>query len=304
MAALTALLWACSREPSKGTDAGIVVAEVDGVPIVLRDVKNEVLSLRGYAPSLDTHGPVRSEVSEAIRLLVERAIVLKEGERRGVALSPSDLEAEVNRFRADFPPGGLEKALLQAGMDMETWKGQLRRSLLYRKSAEAIAASVVDATPDEVEEAFRKEGKTGARPERIRVRQYLYDSVERAAAARERLRDGGSPGGGGEASSEGIDLGVFSREELPPELPGELFDLPEGGVSGPVSREGAASLFQVTRKESAHAPTVRTEGARIRASIVSARREAAFRGWLTRAAAKSKVRVNAQLLGKLVEGNP
>ena len=301
-AAFAAVLWACSPAPSQRSDAEIDVAEVDGAPILLRDVKNEILSMRGYTPSLEARGPGREEVSEAVRLLIERTVVLREGERRGVTLPARALEEEVMRFRADFPPGGLEKALLKAGVEPDTWREQLRRSLLYRRSADAIAASGASVTPQEVEAAFRRDRHPADVPERIRVRQYLFDSVQRADVAREKLQAGENAGGdGGDRSSEGVDLGFFGREELPPELPAELFGLPEGGVSEPVSGDGVVSLFQVTRREAARAQTLRSEEARIRESILAPRREEAFRRWLAQATAGAKVKVHAELLQKLVE---
>ena len=300
IAALAAALWACSPRASGKTDAEIVVAEVDNVPIVLRDVKNEILSMRGYAPSLEARGPGNGEVSEALRRLIDRSIVLREGERRGVNLPAGALEEEVMRFRSDFPPGGLEKALLQAGMEPDAWRDQLRRSLLYRRSAEAIAASAATVTPQEVESAFRKGKRSGTLPERIRVRQYLFDSTERAAAAREKLVSGGVPEGDrGDSSAEGVDLGLFSREEIPPGFPDGLFDLPEGGVAGPVSGEGGASLFQVTRREAARAQTLRTEEEGIRESILGPRRDAAFHRWLSQATAGARLKVRAELLDQL-----
>ena len=213
--------------------------------------------MRGYTPSLEARGPSRGEVSEAVRRAIERTVVLREGRRRGVTLPAGALEEEVMRFRADFPPGGLEKALLQAGMEPDAWRELLRRSLLYRRSADAIAAAGATVTPQEVEEAFRKERNPSTVPERIRVRQYLFDSAERAAAAREKLL-AGRPAGreDGDPSVEGVDLGFFRRDELPPELPAGVFDLPEGGVSEPVSGEGVTSLFQVTRREAARAQTL------------------------------------------------
>jgi len=308
-ALVAALLWACSPAPSSRPDAEVVVAEVDGAPIVLKDVKNEILSMRGYTPSLEARGPSRGEVSEAVRRAIERTIVLREGQRRGVTLPAGALEEEVMRFRADFPPGGLEKALLQAGMEPDAWREQLRRSLLYRRSAEAIAASGATVTPQEVEAAFRKERNPATVPERIRLRQYLFDSAEGAAVAREKLRagrrvggDAGDPGDPGDPSGEGVDLGFFRRDELPPELPAGVFDLPVGGVSEPVSVEGVTSLFQVTLREAARAQTLHGEEARIRESILAPRREAAFRRWLAQATSGAKVKVHAELLQKLVEG--
>lgn len=301
-AGIAALLWACTPEPSKRSDGQVVVAEVDAAPIRLRDVQNEILSMRGYTPSLEARGPSRGEVSEAVRRLVERTLVLREGERRGITLPAGALEEEVMRFRSDFPPGGLEKALLQAGMEPDTWREQLRRSLLYRRAADAIAASGASVAPREVEESFRKERRRGTVPERIRVRQYLFDTAEQASAAREKLRE--SPpaaAGAGDPSTEGVDLGSFSREEMPPEIPAELFALPEGEISGPVPGEGVVSLFRVTRREPARAQTLQSEEARIRESILAPRREAAFARWLAGATAAAKVKVHAELLQKLLE---
>jgi hypothetical protein len=303
-AVLAAFLCSCSREPPGRTDAEIVVAEVDNTPIVLRDVKREILSLRGYSPTLEARGASRAEVSEAIRLLVERSIVLREGSRRGITVSFSTLEEEVMRYRTDFPPGGLEKALLQVGMSAEEWREQLRLSLLYRKSADAIASSLVSVTPGEVAEAYRKEGKPSDRPERIHVRQYLFESASLADAARERLLREGSPGGDDGPAEKGVDLGFFSREELPPELPPDLFRLKDGGVSEPVLQDGSVSLFRVEGREPARVQTLESEEERIRESLLSARREAAIRQWLAQATAKAAVRIRSDLLEKLVEGKP
>ncbi len=301
---LAALLCACTRETPRRVDAELVVAEVDNTPILLREVKNEILSLRGYSPSLEARGASRAEVSEAVRRLVEQSIVLREGERRGVTVPFSSLEEEVMRYRMDFPPGGLEKALNQVGMDPDAWREQLRLSLLYRKSADAIASSLVSVVPQEVEEAFRKEGQPADRPERIRVRQFLFESSSLAEAAREKISGGGGVDQEGDSAEGSVDLGYFSREELPPELPPELFDLKEGEVSGPVPLEDSFSLFKVTQREAAHARTLESEEARIRESILSARRETALRQWLAQRSAKATVKVHAELLEKLFGGKP
>jgi hypothetical protein len=187
-------LYLVFREPGRSPDAGIVVAFVDNVPISLGDVKGEILAMRGYSPALEERGPGRDEVSEAIRLLVERAIVLREGARRGIAVSFASLEEEVARYRADFPQGGMEKALLQVGIGEKEWRERLEKSILYRKSAEAVAAGLASVEPREVEEAFRREGGTADRPERIRVRQFLFGSAEEAVDARQRILLGAAGG--------------------------------------------------------------------------------------------------------------
>jgi len=301
LVAAAALFCACSRDPRRAADDGVVVAEVDNVPILLGEVKGEILASRGYSPALEERAADRAEVSEAIRRLVERTIVLREGARRGIEVSFAALEEEVRRFRADFPPGGLEKALLQMGMSEEEWRERLKGSILYRRSAEAVASSLVSVTPREVEEAYLKEGRTADRPERVRVRQFLFGSTEEAMDARNRLlREKGL--GGRSPDGKGVDLGFFTREELPPELPRGLFDMRPGEVSEPVFLEDSVSLFRVEEREEARPQSLETEGGRIRESLLSGRREEAFRRWLSEACVAATVRVRKDLLEQLLEG--
>jgi len=301
-AVIASLLCSCSREPRDPSDAGIVAVEVDNVPISLRDVKREILSARGYSPTLEERGPGRAEVSGAVRRLVERSVVLREGARRGVAVSFASLEEEVMRYRADFPEGGLRKALLQVGLSEEEWRDRLGQSLLYRKSAEAIASSLVSVTPQEVEKEFQEGGTGPDLPERIRVRQFLFESAERAMDARGRLLRGTAPGAGGDPAAKGVDLGFFALEELPPKLPRELFRMKAGEVSEPVFLDDSVSLFRVEEREPARPQSPGTARERIRETLLSARREAAFRRWLADACAAATVRMRAELLEKLAGG--
>lgn len=274
----------------------------------MRELKNEIAARRGLSPSLSTKSAGRGEVQEALRLLIDRAVVLSEGERMGVSVSGSEVEKEIERFRADFPPGGLEKALLQMGTDMETWRAGLARSLLYRKVAAAIADTRASVSQEEVEEAFRRRAKRMALPERIRVRQLLFGSEESALSARRRIEEGENPEkvadrlATGESLPAAADLGDIAREDLPDELAAELFSLKEGGVSGVVPREQSFSLFVVVRKEPARTLSLAAAAPEIREELLQSRREEAFRSWLRTQVGKTDIRVQEALLDQLAEG--
>ncbi|PWB67482.1 MAG: hypothetical protein C3F14_02015 [Deltaproteobacteria bacterium] len=308
VAALAVLFLSCSREQPPPADAEIAVAEVNGSRISLLDLKNEIAARRGLAPSLAARSAARREIQEALRSLIDRVVVLEEGKRLGVSVAGSEVEKEVERYRSDFPAGGLEKALLQAGMDMEAWRGELARSLLYRKAAGAIAASRAAVTDEEVEAAFRRKERRLSRPERIRVRQFLFPSEESAVDARGRIENGAAPEdvllrfSAGDVRPTVAELGDVTREDLPPEIAEELFPLREGGVSGVVVREQSYSFFQVERKEPAGKPTLAAEAPRIREELLRARREEAFRAWLTSQEGRASIKVEEALLEKLAGG--
>lgn len=305
-AALAAFLSSCTKEPATRVDADVVVAEVNGDRITLKDLKNEIAARRGFTPSLSARSATRGEVSEALRLLIDRSVVLAEGEKLGVSVSGSEVDKEVGRFRSDFPPGGLERALLQAGMDMESWKAGLARSLLVRKAAATIAASRASVSQGEVEAAFRRRARQLSRPERIRVRQFLFDSEETAGKARAMILEGERPEevvtrfSVGDVRPSTVDLGEITREDLPEEIATELFGLKEGEVSGVIPREQSFSLFLVVNKEPARKLLLSATGPEIREELLRVRREEAFRSWLTAQVGKADIRVQEALLDQFV----
>jgi parvulin-like peptidyl-prolyl isomerase len=307
-AALAAFVFSCSRETAPRPDADVPVAEVDGARVSLKDLKNEIASRRGLTPSLSARSASGGEVREALRALIDRAIVLSEAERMGVSVTGSEVEKEIERYRADFPQGGLEKALLQAGMDMEGWKAELARSLLSRKAAEAIADSLVTVTEEEVEAAYRRRTGKISRPERIRVRQFLFPSEESARHARRWILEGESPEeirrrfSAGDVRPTVAELGEVTREDLPPETGAELFLLPEGGASGIVPLEESFSIFQVVRKEAAGEPTLAAASPEIREELRRSRKEEAFRSWLASRQAKAQIRVREEMIDRLSGG--
>jgi parvulin-like peptidyl-prolyl isomerase len=301
-------LLSCEKGQGPPSDSNVVVATVNNAPIMLKALKTEIARVRGVSPPAAAGSGTRTEVSRALRQLVERALVLEEGERLGVAVSRTEVEEEVRRYRADFPPGGLEKALLEGGIDAEEWREELRRSLLYRKASETIARPLAEVPEQEVRMAYRDTyGKT-RRPERIRVRQFLFDSLEMAAGAREMLARGISPDELGKriSTAEGmpldIDLGFLSREEIPEEIAPELFGLPAGGVSRVIRRDKMFSVFLVVRKSPDGPYSYAEKAPEIRRELLGQRREAAFRAWLDTQIGKAHIRIQEDIVAGLVEG--
>lgn len=300
-------LLSCSRESPPVTDADVVVAKVNGAPVTLLELKSEIAAVQGLSPSAVAKGTA-PEVSRALRRLLERSVVLQEGVRLGISVTESDLEEEVKRYRADFPPGGLEKTLLQQGIGMDEWRSRMRQSLLYRKSAEAVAGRLADVTEEEVERAWRERSRRTSRPEQILVRQLMFDTEESALRVRERILSGDSldkavQKGSGEMPAPAIaDLGYLSREDLPGELSGELFSLPAGSASRVVRRDKSVSIFLVEGRRESREESFQDAAPQIREELLRAKREESFRGWIEGEMAKADVKIQEAILGELTEG--
>ena len=304
---VAACFVSCAKSPAPPTDSDVVVATVNGAPVTLKELKIEIARIRGAAPSATSPSGTRSEVSRALRQLVERAVVLQEGERTGVTVSGAEVEGEVRRYRDDFPPGGLEKALLQEGIDAEEWRDGLRRSILYRKSVEAIAGPLAGVTEEEVQKGYRETFGKATRPERIQVRQLLFDSPEKAAQVRDWMVQGASPDDAlkrfstGETAPLDVDLGFLTREELPEEIAAELLGLPVGGVSRVIRRDQTASVFFIVRKSPPGAFSFAEKAPEIRRELLSRHREEAFRKWLDAEVGKADIRIEEKILAGFSE---
>jgi parvulin-like peptidyl-prolyl isomerase len=305
--AIAASLVACATKPEPPADPDVVVATVNGARISLKDLKTGIARIRGITPSVEVRHGTRTEVSRALRQLIERAVVLQEGERLGVEMTRSEVEEEVKRYRADFPPGGLEKALLQGGIDAEEWREDLRQSIFYRKSVEAIARPLAKVAEQEVKKVYRETYGKETRPERIRVRQFLFESPESAARARKELAEGASPDSlvkqfsSAEGAPLDIDLGFLARDELPEEVAEELFGLPAGGVSGVIRRDRTYSIFLVARKSPGGPYSYVEKAPEIRRDLLVQRREEAFRTWLDAEVGKAHVKVQEEIVAELME---
>ncbi len=303
---LCALLWSCSKESPPPPDGEIPVATVDGEPISLEELRIEIAMQRGVGPATSARQGTGSEVSRALATLVERSVVLREGRRRGIGLSESEVEEEVLRYRADFPPGGLEKTLLQEGIDGAQWRNALRRTLLYRKVSGEIAASLASVSPEEVRAEFERRYRRVGRPEQVKVRQLLFDTRAGAEGARKKMLTGaGVLAGTKEGESGGpaavIELGYLSREDLPKGLADELFRLPAGGVSGVVEADRSYSLLLVLEKRTAGTRSLSEAEGEIREGMLRERREKAFREWLAGEVAGASVKVQEAILSRLPE---
>lgn len=302
---VAACLFSCARNPDPPDDSDVVVATVNGAGITLKDLKTEIARIRGVTPAVPARSGTRREVSLALRQLIERAVVLKEGERLGVVAERAEVEEEIRRYRVDFPPGGLEKALLQGGVDAQKWREGLRQSILYRKSAEAIARPLAGVTEEEVEKVYRETHGKSERPERVRVRQFLFDNPEMAASARVEMVEGAPPDGivnrfsSAGSSPLDIDLGFLSRGELPEEVAGELFDLPPGGVSRVIRRDSAFSLFLVVGKSGRGPYSYEEKAPEIRRELLGRRREEAFRTWLDAEVDKARIQIQEEIVAEL-----
>jgi peptidyl-prolyl cis-trans isomerase C len=173
---------------------------------------------------------------------------------------------EYLRRNAVEPEQGLEAAALSALLDQFLEESAIRRLALDRGLATATAPGEVAlravlrseaagaVSAEEIRRFYDDQGSRFMLPERVRLRQILTQTRERANAAVAALAAGEAFAAVARrlsiepAAVAGGDQGVLAREDLPPAFVGVVFSLAPGEVSEVVPADYGFHLFQVVEQ--------------------------------------------------------
>jgi len=277
-------------------------AEVDGHPIPTAELEAEVRSFTQQfgqlPPALEQALPrVRRGILER---LVDRELMFREAQRRGLAPTPADVDAALAAARQGLEARELAAALAGEGRDEAAWRETVERDLAVERLQKAIEAGA-SVTEEEVTRRLGELRPDLSVPEEVRASQLLVRTEEEAAAARRRILAGApfdevarevsiSPD-----AERGGDLGWFPRGQMPPEFDEIVFALPVGKVSEVASTAFGFQLFLVTGRRPARERDEAEVRAQVREDLLAERREAAFRAWLEEARRRARIRYNEQV---------
>ncbi|MBW3596141.1 MAG: peptidylprolyl isomerase [Planctomycetes bacterium] len=236
----------------------IAAARVDGAPIYVHEVQRLIERVLGRRKVTPEARPVLE--AETLEQLVKRRLILKFLEKRNLAASREDLEAEVSRIKRQLAQQGttLEEYLQRTGQtrgDLEqtllweqTWRRYLERNLSEENLERYFQSRrrEFDGTELRVAHILIKpavaddpESLTAAVQQAEQIRgQIAAGAVDFAAAAREHSA---SP-----TAEQGGDIGFLGRKAPMPEpFSKAAFALKPGEVSPPVVTPFGAHLIQV-----------------------------------------------------------
>lgn len=229
--------------------------------------------------------------------LIDRELTLAEARRRGLAVTPAELDAALEGHRRDYPPGAFEAMLQERGLTLGEWRTELTQNLLLDKLTDQVVGERGRIDAAEVDAYYSAHRSDFDRPDQVRARQIVVADQAEGERVLSRLRSGEPFARVAETASlspdaeRGGDLGFFGRDEMPPEFDA-VFSLPAGKVSSLVKSDYGYHLFLVEEKRPA-ARLSRQEAEReIRTLLEAERREAVYQGWLEELRGKAAVEVD------------
>lgn len=219
------------------------VAEVNGEPIPRAEWEKLVERSRAQvaAQGLKMDAEQEKALKEnALEELIRRKLLEQEAKAKGVTVSDAEVGTLLEKYKAQFPAGELEKALKEQNLTLDDLKADIRYYALADKLYQEVTK---DVNVDEADlEKFYAQHRDSLR--QVKVRHILFDTkngeARARAAAQEVLR----------RLKKGEDFAALAREYSADEATrenGGLFPdyfTPQDDVFGPEFVEAAFALSE------------------------------------------------------------
>jgi parvulin-like peptidyl-prolyl isomerase len=267
-----------------------VVAKVGDRTITDHDLEVE---FKHYRVVFRLDRPEAREKAEKLRKsllsrIVDNVILELEADRRGVAITPGELDVEVKTLLGDYDEAGLNQILSRNQIKLDTWKKLLERNMRIKKLIENEVESKIIISDAEVKDYYDQNVEEFKLPERIHVFQVMVKDEADAVQARKAILAGtdfatiAKERSQSPDAAKGGDLGFFSRGQLPPEFESAVFNLKEGETSDVVRSTYGLHIFKVIKKEKAREMSFAEAKDKIVEILRTTKRDEEFAGWLAR----------------------
>ena len=157
-------------------DQELIMATVNGVPITSREVKQmgrEILpQFSGHQRLSDER--MRAAQKRALVELIQKELMVQEGERLGIGVSLGEIQQEVSKIKNRFPSSRAfkERLALEKLSETEIQKGVGRFLLIQKTIQQEIEGKILIGELD-LKEYYKEHSEKFVLPEQIRIRQIL-----------------------------------------------------------------------------------------------------------------------------------
>ncbi|HDM10704.1 MAG: peptidylprolyl isomerase [Deltaproteobacteria bacterium] len=294
----------CNQGPSKGD---MIALQVGNKKISLERLKKDIAFQGAELIDANSH-PLKLE-GPLLESLVDYYLIQTYAEEHGISVTQAELLRAVGEIKKDYPGDSFEETLLRRYVNIDEWKEALRRELVKKKVFEAVTVAARPPSFQQIEKYYRTHVDEFKRPQRVRFRQIVTRSLEKAKEALSRINKGESIANlaplysYSPEATKGGEVGWVEKGQLPPSMDNVLFSLPVGKVSRIVKSPYGYHIFQVMDIVQEGLPQLRDVADKIQSQLYSQAREEAFKKWLAEQRANTTVKVMTKTLERTRSSN-
>ena len=299
--AISGLFYLCIGLSFSACDLG--ASRVAAKPVV--KVNDQVLSAKEFADRLARRlknfdalaakdpNNVKRAKEDVLRIFILQALTQDFAKGQKLSVDDSELEKEINVFRASYPDDlSFRRTLAEENLSVSDWKEELRMTLLSRKVFKRISETLEQPTTGEIESYYQENKELFRRKERVYLRQIILDELSKAQSVRDELKKRDfvevarkysvAP----EAKAGGL-VGWVEKGSI--DIFDKAFSLPVGGISPVLESSYGFHIFKVERKVGGGYASIEEIRAQIIQSLMGRKEQAEFSAWLDKQIRASRV---------------
>lgn len=240
--------------------AAVVNDEVISIYDLVNRTRLAVIS-SGLPDSPETRRRVQPQV---LRALIDEKIQAQEAARQNITASEADIQTAISRIEENnrMPPGGLEQAIANSGIEHSAVMGQIKATVLWQKLVNRRLRNTLQVGDDEVDEQLSRLKAAQGTPEYLLAEIFLAvdspdqdDEVRQAALGlTEQLRRGtpfrdmARQFSQSASAASGGDIGWVQSGMLEADIEAAIENTPPGQLTEPVRSVGGYYIYAVRQR--------------------------------------------------------
>ncbi|MBF0104061.1 MAG: peptidylprolyl isomerase [Deltaproteobacteria bacterium] len=253
-----------------------------------------------------TQGPRLKElVSVVLGEIINDYAMITYGKKKNIVIDENIIAAKLEKRQKEWNPKSFDHFLNENNIPYSRWKqlveDEIRvQQIMEKELSEGLAVSLAEVTA-----YYQKNSQEFEVGERVKVRQIVTDSLEKANELHERLLGGEnfaklainhslSPD-----RANGGDLGYFARGSYPKEFDETCFKLEKGQISPVVKSDYGYHIFKLLHKKPAGKKSLDEVASQIHQILFEEKLKTKYDAWLKKVKNEVKITVHREVLDNL-----
>jgi foldase protein PrsA len=292
--AAVAVLQAC------GTPGKEVLASVNGRNITRKEFRQKA-GLYGLKIAGE------DEAKGFLNLLVNDRIILEQAKKDGVKLTGSELEQEVGIFVPGFSTKDVKKALKKQGIKYGFWLRDIEQKIIRKKEINYVMKNRIKTEENDLKDFFWSNILEFRKLRKIRARQIVFDSEEKAKEVVKLAREGVDFGGLAKKygmtseAEDGGDMGYFSPGDMPGFINDAVLGLKKGDISTIVKSPYGWHIFRIEDITEAQTPKFEEVRGEVLERYFDIKKDEYFETWMEELRKKTEIKINSENLKMFIK---
>ena len=238
--------------------------------------------------------------------LIEDALILAYASRQGLHVPAEVIDEHLNKVQGRWNPKAFENFLIDRKISYSRWQELMMHDAKVNYILNSVLDDQIQVTLEDVKKYYYRHNREFYSPERVRVRQIVTDSLEKAQELHNRLLKGENFAKLAINHSQspdrlrGGDLGYFSKGTFPKVFDEICFDLKKGQVSQIVKSDYGYHIFKLLSKKPKGVQPLKEVAAKIQQKLFEESLAKAYKKWMTQIKPLFEVKMNQEVVEDFV----